>query len=395
VSPLRGIVRDLVDRRLWPVAALLIVGLVAVPVLVLRPAPAALDSSTTTASAPAAAAPATAATATPAAATPGTGDATTDPSVSLTTSPFAAAFSGGLNLPPSMEGLLKSTSGADQRGVVAGAPLHDPFAGALTANTTTAPADASTAAAPAGDSSASSSAATPRSAPAASAPATPAAPASPAAPAADSTPTETAPASTPDATPAGSSDSGASTPSSDAGASAASTRTIYKADISFGTTSSNPIVSNAVRLTAFPTSLDPVAVFLGVMRGGWGAAFALRDGAQPIGSPSCRPRKQICTWVILHPGESVALNVKDATTGATTAYTLKLAKIRVTKVTPTAAATAAGRASTAGRCLLGPLAAYRYDTESGTLAPRPELKSCRYSTPGQASTSSVRVAHIG
>jgi hypothetical protein len=195
--------------------------------------------------------------------------------------------------------------------------------------------------------------------------------------------------------PAPAAPSGDSSNDSSAGANAAASTTIYHADVRFGTATTNPMVSDAKRLTAFPDALDPIVVYLGVMRGGWGAAFALREGTQPLGAPSCRPRKQICTWVILHPGESVALSVKDATTGATTAYTLKLAKIRVTKVTPTAAATAAGRASTAGRCLLGPLAAYRYDTESGTLAARPELKSCRYRTPGQASTASVRVTHIG
>jgi hypothetical protein len=165
--------------------------------------------------------------------------------------------------------------------------------------------------------------------------------------------------------------------------------------VRFGTAATNPMVSDAKRLTAFPSSLEPVAVYLGVMRGGWGAAFALREGSQPTGAPSCRPRKQICSWVILHPGEEVTLNVKDAVTGAVTAYRLKLDKIRATTVTPKAATTAAKRVDTAGRCLLGPLAAYRYDTKSGTLAPRPELKGCRYRAPGQAQTASVRLAHIG
>ena len=65
------------------------------------------------------------------------------------------------------------------------------------------------------------------------------------------------------------------------------------------------------------------------------------------------------------------------------------------RVTPDAAKLANGRVSVDGRCLLGPLAAYRYDTASGTLAPRPELKACHYRTPGQAETASVRVAHLG
>src|SRR3982750_111865 len=98
MSPLRTIARDLIDRRLWPVAALLAVGLVAIPVVFLRPAPSAV--------APAAAPPA--ATAAPAAPSA----PTADPSVALTSSPFAAAFAGPLDLPPSMQGLLKATAGS-------------------------------------------------------------------------------------------------------------------------------------------------------------------------------------------------------------------------------------------------------------------------------------------
>jgi len=42
MSPLRTLARDLVERRLWPVAALLVVGLIALPLLFLRPTPAAI-----------------------------------------------------------------------------------------------------------------------------------------------------------------------------------------------------------------------------------------------------------------------------------------------------------------------------------------------------------------
>ena len=101
-----------VERRLWPLAALLVLGLVAVPVLLLRPAPAALEQTAAPVASAAPAAPA-AAGATPAAAPASADAALADPSVALTSSPFAAAFGSGLNLPPAMEGLLKSTKGAD------------------------------------------------------------------------------------------------------------------------------------------------------------------------------------------------------------------------------------------------------------------------------------------
>src|SRR4051794_37437568 len=348
MSPLRTIARDLIDRRLWPLAALLAVGLVAIPVVFLRPAPNAVSE----APAPAAATapPSNPAAAAPAAAAPS--DPTADPSVALTSSPFAAAFAGPLDLPPSMQGLLKATQGTDERRAVADAPLRDPFSSGI-ASVSAAPASsaaprAAVAAAPA----AASSTPAPVPGPGPSAPS--AVPSTPSTPAGPSTPSPTTPP-----------------------ASADDWR-VFRADVSFGNTETLPVDSDASRLTAYPSLFNPVAIYLGVMRGGWGAVFMLRDDVRPVGAPSCRPRKSICTWIILHPGESVTLNAKDAATGVVTPYTLKLAAIREDTVSEDAAKAFYAKANAGGRCLLGPLAAYHYDAGTGTLALRPEMKACRY-----------------
>jgi hypothetical protein len=367
MSPLRTIARDLVDRRLWPLAALLAVGLVAIPVVFLRPAPNAVSE----APAPPAA---TAAPANPAAgptttATPS--DPTADPSVALTSSPFAAAFAGPLDLPPSMQGLLKATKGADERSTVTDAPLKDPFSAGISP-VKSASSDASAAAprAAASDASAPASggSATDVSTPAVTGPSSPAE--LPSTPTTPSTPS----------TPAGPSTPTATTPAAD-------DWRVFRADVSFGNTDTLPVDSDASRLTAYPSLFNPIAIYLGVMRGGWGAVFMLRDDVRPVGAPACRPRKSICTWVILHPGESVSLNAKDATTGALTPYTLKLAAIREDTVSEDAAKAAYGKANAGGRCLLGPLAAYHYDADTGTLALRPEMKACRYQ--GDAGTGTT------
>jgi hypothetical protein len=381
VNPLRTIVRDLVERRLWPVAALMVALVIAVPVLFLRPAPSALDGSATPAPT---AAPATAAAATTTATTtPATTDVGAEPSVKLTTSPFSAAFGAGTSLPPSMESLIKSTESGDKSpsaAAVASAPLHDPFAASASASTT-----GSAPAAPTTASTAQTRTSTTTT--------TPTAPAS--------TTTQSSPFGGGNTSPAPTTDTTSTTSTPTVAApttdkSAADSGVVYHADVSFGTTATAPVFSDARRLTAFPSSLTPIAVYLGVMRGGWGAVFALKEGTQPTGAPSCRPRKQICGWVILHPGEAVTLNDKDPVTGAVTAYTLKLVKITHESVASEAAQIANGKASTAGRCLLGPLAAYRYDSDSGTLAARPELKSCKYVVPGQdGQAASVRNVHIG
>ena len=391
MSPLRTIARDLVERRLWPLAALLVAGLVAIPVVFLRPQPNALSGS----SAPAAAAPAPAPV-NPAASTASTAspsDPTADPSVALTSSPFAAAFSGGLNLPPSMAGLLKATKGSDDRRAVADAPLRDPFAAAL-----------ASAAAPAASTSTSGSSATPASATPSSTPAASSSSSSSATSSTQATPSSTAPRAvgqgsrasaptqsstpsspaTPSSTPVSS-----QTPASSGTSSSSDSWRVFRADVSFGSTQTLPTDTDATRLTAYPSAVDPMAIYLGVMRGGWGAVFMLRDDVRPVGSPSCRPRKQICTWVILHPGESVTLNAKDAS-GTVTPYTLKLAKIREDKVAEAAAKAAYAKANAGGRCLLGAMAAYHYDAATGTLAPRPEMKDCRYQ--GDTATAGTNAA---
>ena len=364
MSPLKTIARDLVERRLWPVAALLAVGLVAVPLMFKRPAPSALEQSSTPAPA---AAPTTGGTTVAPAPAGAPTDTLTDPAVELSSSPFAAAFGAPVTLPPAMEGLLKATKGADERKAVADSPLRDPFAVAASA--------AASASAGAGTGSAAPAASTPASGGSSSGGAGPrAVTVSGGSP--DAVPTD--PASTTVVPAVDSVPAVPSAPDTGDQTSAGADKAVYKTDVRFGTTDTPPMVADAKRLTAFPSSFQPVAIYLGVMRGGWGAVFAIRDDARPVGAPSCRPRKQICSWVILHPGESVTLNVKDETTGETTPYKLELARIRKVELSESAAEAALKRASVAGRCLLGPLAAYNYDSETGTLAPRPELKACQY-----------------
>jgi hypothetical protein len=371
MNMLRTTVRELVEKRLWPLAALLAVGLVAIPVLFLRPAPAALDAATPAAT-PAAA---PAAPGAPAAAPAEAGDATADPAVALTSSPFAAAFDTSLSLPPAMQRLLKTTKGTDARGDVADAPLRDPFAGLAAAAAAGDPlaraeGDGAPSAPPAGGGSAPVPAPSPDTAPLPELPPLP----------------EDEPLPAPAPAPSGPTDDGNT---GDAEG------TTFHSDVSFGAVESAPVVEDAPRLTAFPSAIAPVAVYLGVMRGGWGAVFALRDDVRPVGAPSCRPRKSICSWVILHPGEAVTLNVRDAVTGVVTPYTLKLEALRRNVVDAEDAREANRKTDDAGRCLMGPLAAYTYDSQTGTLALRPEMKACRYRTPDQPETATPRAYRIG
>src|SRR5439155_22831124 len=101
--------------------------------------------------------------------------------VSLTSSPFAAAFGAGLSLPPSMEGLLKSTKGPDARKAVTDGPQHDPFAVAASASpAASAPSAAAASSAPASSAPASGDASAAAATPAPAAPRTSAPAANPA-----------------------------------------------------------------------------------------------------------------------------------------------------------------------------------------------------------------------
>lgn len=297
MNPLRALTRDLFERRLWPLVALLALAVIAIPVLFLH-----------------------------------------SPQSDATSAPIVPDVTGGgpTTVPSTLSALLAGTGAervAETRGV-----LKDPFLGpaapapgAETAAVTT-PAGGGSQAGQSGGASTAS--------------------------------TGTAPTQT-----------GATAPVPPAATTAR--YTIYRTDVRYGAVSGGPVLHDLARLTALPSAQSPVAIFLGVLAGGRGAIFEIRSDARPVGSAACRPTSAVCTWVVLKPGGHVDLQVPQGS--SLVKQRLSILRISPTSTSsPAAAKRAYERSSAAGRCLLGPLAAYHYDPATGTLEQRSEVSGCQY-----------------
>jgi hypothetical protein len=161
-------------------------------------------------------------------------------------------------------------------------------------------------------------------------------------------------------------------PDSDADAdpTARTTYRLRRADIRFDDAD---VVHDAIRLRAFPSPKRPVALYLGATAGGKAAAFVITTEAEVSGDGTCRPRKRLCTHLLLKPGEEAMLTV-----GATQ-HTLRLLRIRTDKTTSARVAERFyTRESSKGRCVLDILDYVAFDAETGTVAPHDDADRCRY-----------------
>ena len=127
------------------------------------------------------------------------------------------------------------------------------------------------------------------------------------------------------------------------------------------------------RLTPLPDGKAPAALYFGMGPTGKGdkaAYFLLADGAELDDETKCQPSVRDCQGFVLREGKKVKLNVLDDATGEVTAhYVIEVVKIK-SKVVDSAEE-AAGKVSKTGLSVLrahtaaaGPLR-YRYEAKSG------------------------------
>jgi hypothetical protein len=148
----------------------------------------------------------------------------------------------------------------------------------------------------------------------------------------------------------------------------ARTFTLHHTDVQFGDAESDDIP----RLLAFPNARTPAAQYLGVTGDGDHAAFAIGLNTTVTGAATCRPRKDLCTTLVLGRGERVTL------TSAGFQVPLRLLRIRTTHTRSRAAALRFyARVSRAGRCLRNVADAFDYDRDHGLLASQHAAR-CRY-----------------
>jgi hypothetical protein len=119
----------------------------------------------------------------------------------------------------------------------------------------------------------------------------------------------------------------------------------YVADVKFGEVGKTK-QHDVRQLRALPSSDLPVVVFMGATSEGDTAVFLVTSGAAVTGEGKCKPSPEECVFLYLKPDESASIAVGD-TTGALTTYELKLNEIKVKKLDhpPTASDASNSKAS--------------------------------------------------
>lgn len=321
MSFLRSLWTDLVEKRLWPVALLLVVALVAAPIAIGRGSSAPVDTPVV----------------------PATPDS-----------------SGAAALPDATKVVALTTPGAPRAKLRGRA--HDPFrdptvraakggTGADTATTAT------VAASPVGGGGAS--------------------PEGGASPAGGTRATSPSPSPSGDRTdPAHSTTrvagSVAPAPNPDDGADSPD---VYRVALRFGRAGSQRTMRDVARLTLLPSVTNPLFVFLGVLDDGKTALFLVSSDATATGDGTCRPDPATCRTIALKAGDSERFDVTRGT-GGVLEYELDVLNVEQREVSSQAVAVRAHRReSRAGRNLLRvaidqrqpALQGLTYDARKGTL----------------------------
>lgn len=319
--------RDLLERKLWPVVAVLILALLAVPVLLLKGASA---DGTPLPPAP------------PAAATTSTQTATTQaPS----------------NVPVK---------------VVLARIARDPFAsGVHKLSSKPAPAKSSAASSSSSASSASSSGSATASSSSSSTPVSMVSPS----PASGSSSPSASSAGSPDtsggtaAPPAPTSTIASTSPTTQATKPAkVQSWTTYAVSVRFGKNLSVPLKTNIARLTPLPNVMAPQVMFMGVMSDGTSAVFALHAGVGRIGPGLCRPDHAHCSAIVLKAGQTEHLSV-PTTNGGHQNLVLRVVRIS-SSITHSrkVALDAYHRVNDAGQCELDLANPVSFDSVTGTIS---------------------------
>jgi hypothetical protein len=142
--------------------------------------------------------------------------------------------------------------------------------------------------------------------------------------------------------------------------------TIYSVSVRFGKEKSR-LHNDIPRLTALPSAGNPQVMFFGVLSGGKQAVFGLNDGTAHTGQGLCRPSHASCSAIVLAPGQSEEVAWATDTGGMAQAI-LTVGKI-TSRVTHSRkeALKAYNRVSPAGICDLSLSQPVSYNPATGTV----------------------------
>lgn len=130
------------------------------------------------------------------------------------------------------------------------------------------------------------------------------------------------------------------------------TDNVYRVSLRFGEAGAQRTIKDIPRLTPLPSSSDPFFVFLGVLKDGKTAVFLVSSDATATGDGACKPRASNCQTIQLKAGDTEFFDLSTGTAGVIQ-YQLDL--LSVSRRTATSSAVASkrrARESKAGRAIL-------------------------------------------
>jgi hypothetical protein len=101
---------------------------------------------------------------------------------------------------------------------------------------------------------------------------------------------------------------------------------ILAVDLRFGEEGAPRTLRNLRRLAALPPKDDPVAIYMGLLRDRRTAVFLIDADATKHGEGSCKPDARTCTTVHVRKGQTVYLEVPSASRGSVQ-YRLELLRV--------------------------------------------------------------------
>ncbi len=153
---------------------------------------------------------------------------------------------------------------------------------------------------------------------------------------------------------------------------------IYSTDVAFAARGAKPrTLTDAPRLAPLPSARHALAVFAGVFSGGRSAGFLVANGIEVAGQARCTGSSRGCGMLLVSPGHTALLRARDGSV-----HTLTVRRIaRHTTTSASAAHQAYRRVSRAGRCLVlgseGGLSSIAFDAKAGVLRVATEaFKKC-------------------
>jgi hypothetical protein len=148
---------------------------------------------------------------------------------------------------------------------------------------------------------------------------------------------------------------------------------MHELTVRFGSATELPGRRTLERLQPLPSAEQPVLIYLGVLNDGETAVFLLDHGVQAIGDGDCRPTPEECETIRLRVGETEFLDVVDAEGNVTAQYQLDLIKIHKSSTTSAKRAKSsskAGQRLVKARVASDGTTGYSWDAAAGTLERR-------------------------